>query len=267
MKRPVSVWIGWVMALAAPVAMAQSAPAINLYAAGSLREVLTAVSTQFQKQEGASVVTTFAASGLLRERIEKGEPAHVFASANMAHPETLAKAGSWEPVRVFTRNVMCAITQPRFALTPETLLDAMLDPAVKVGTSTPKADPSGDYAWDIFRKADGVKPGSYAVLNAKALQLTGGPTSPKPPPGRGTYEWVMAEGQADVFLTYCTNAVAAQKARPELKVVEVPPALQVGATYGMTVRQDAPAAARRLADYILSPAGQALLRQFGFGAI
>lgn len=267
MKRHASAWIGWTMALMAPVAMAQSAPTINLYAAGSLREVLTAVTAQFQKEEGASVATTFAASGLLRERIEKGEPAHVFASANMAHPEALAKAGAWQPVQVFTRNVMCAITQPRLALTPETLLDALLDPAVKLGTSTPKADPSGDYAWDIFRKADAVRPNSYAVLNAKALQLTGGPTSPKPPPGRGTYEWVMAEGQADVFLTYCTNAVAAKKARPELKVVEVPPALQVGATYGLTVRQDAPAAARRLADYILSPAGQALLRQFGFGAI
>ncbi|MDV7399218.1 substrate-binding domain-containing protein, partial [Arthrospira platensis SPKY1] len=111
-------------------------------------------------------------------RIEKGEPAHVFASANMAHPEALAKAGGWQPVQVFTRNVMCAITQPRLALTPETLLDALLDPAVKLGTSTPKADPSGDYAWDIFRKADAVRPNSYAVLNAKALQLTGGTASP-----------------------------------------------------------------------------------------
>jgi molybdate transport system substrate-binding protein len=43
--------------------------------------------------------------------------------------------------------------------------------------------------------------------------------------------------------------------------------LQVGATYGMTVRQDAPEAARRLAEFILSPVGQALFRQHGFGAI
>jgi len=267
MKRLPTAWMGLMMTLAVPAVLAQSAASIQLYAAGSLREVLTAVSTQFQKEAGANVALTFAASGLLRERIEKGEPAQVFASANMAHPEALAKAGAWHPVQVFTRNVMCAITQPRFTLTPAQLLDAMLDPAVKVGTSTPKADPSGDYAWEIFRKADALRPQSYMALNAKALQLTGGPTSPKPPPGRGTYEWVMAEGQADVFLTYCTNAVAAQKVRPELKVVEVPAELQVGATYGMTVRQDAPEAARRLAEFILSPVGQALFRQHGFGAI
>ena len=44
------------------------------------------------------------------------------------------------------------------------------------------------------------------------------------------------QGQADVFLTYCTNAVASQKEVPRLKVVQVPAALQVGAAYGLTVR-------------------------------
>jgi molybdate transport system substrate-binding protein len=28
----------------------------------------------------------------------------------------------------------------------------MLDRGVKLGTSTPKADPSGDYAFEVFRK-------------------------------------------------------------------------------------------------------------------
>jgi molybdate transport system substrate-binding protein len=33
-------------------------------------------------------------------------------------------------------------------VTPTSLLDRMLDSSVKLGTSTPKADPSGDYAWE-----------------------------------------------------------------------------------------------------------------------
>jgi len=79
----------------------------------------------------------------------------------------------------------------------------MLDANVKLGTSTPRADPSGDYAWEVFRKADSLRPGAFAVLAGKALQLTGGPNAPAAPPGRTIYGTLVAEGKADIFLTYC----------------------------------------------------------------
>src|SRR3954452_19280453 len=54
----------------------------------------------------------------------------------------------------------------------------MLDPATKLGTSTPKVDPSGDYAWAVFRKVDQLQPGSFATLDQKGLKLLGSPSSP-----------------------------------------------------------------------------------------
>jgi ABC-type molybdate transport system substrate-binding protein len=36
--------------------------------------------------------------------------------------------------------------------------DIMLDPAVRLITSTPKADPAGDYAEAIFAKIDATRP-------------------------------------------------------------------------------------------------------------
>ena len=95
---------------------------------------------------------------------------------------------------------------------------------------------------------------------------TGGPDSAKPPEGRNLYGWVMGERRADVFLTYCTNAVLARKEVPALQVVSIPDALAVGADYGLIVRKDAPAEAGRLALFILSPAGQAILADYGFVA-
>ena len=76
----------------------------------------------------------------------------------------------------------------------------------------------------------------------------------------------MDEGRADVFLTYCTNAVAAQKEVPRLKVVQLPSNLQVGADYGLGVRQGAPAAAVRFAQSLREPAAQKVLQGLGFGA-
>ena len=247
------------------LAQAQSAP-IRLYAAGSLREAFGEVARKFEAETGRKVVLTFGASGLLRERIEKGEPAQVFASADTDHPLRLSRGGGWQSPVVFTRNVMCALTQSALNARPETLLETMLRPTVRVGTSTPKADPSGDYAWALFRRADAVKPGAFAALDAKALKLTGGPDSPKPPEGRNTYAWVMEQGQADLFLTYCTGALATQRELPKLKVVQMPPELQVGASYGITVREGADPAAARLAHYIASEPGQAVLQRHGFGA-
>ena len=252
--------------LLSPTAQAET---VNLYAAGSLRAALTEVAKAFEAESAGKhrVETTFGASGLLRERIEKGEPAHVFASANTQHPEKLASQGrTASPMRVFARNELCALVRAGLAVSPDTLVNVMLDPNVRVGTSTPKADPSGDYAFELFAKVGSQKAGAQSALEAKALQLTGGPTSPKAPEGRNQYAWVMANRQADLFLTYCTNAVLAKAEVPELAIIEIPRAINVGADYGLVVLKDAPAGAAALADYILSAKGQQVLKKFGFGA-
>jgi len=248
----------------APMGVEAPGAAVQVYAAGSLREALTQIAREHEARTGQKVTLTFGASGLLRERIEKGEGAQVFASADTDHPQRLAARGGWQAPVVFTRNALCALTSDQIAATPATLLATLLQPGVRVGISTPKADPAGDYAWALFGKADTLQPGATARLQAKALQLTGGADSPKPPTGRGTYAWVMDQGQADVFLTYCTNAVSAQKEVPRLKIVEIPSALQVGAAYGVTVRTGAPPAADAFLRALLAPPAQAVFNRFGF---
>lgn len=252
---------------AAPVkAPAAGADPVQVYAAGSLRDALTEIARDHEARTGQKVVLTFAASGLLRERIEQGAPAQVFASADTKHPQRLANQGQWQAPVVFTRNTLCALAQGTVAVTSDTLLGTMLQPQVRLGISTPKADPAGDYAWALFQKAEALQPGATARLEAKALQLTGGANSAQAPAGRNTYAWVMEQNRADVFLTYCTNAVAARAEVPSLQVVAVPEALQVGAAYGLTVRAGAPAQAQAFAQAVLQPPAQAVFRRLGFAA-
>jgi molybdate transport system substrate-binding protein len=249
--------------LIVPAAVAAEAP-VKLHAAGSLRAALTEIAAAYTADSGVKVEGAYGASGLLKDRIAGGEATDVFASANMAHPRVLA-AKAKLPVVLFARNTLCALTQQDVAATTETLLDVMLDPKIKLGTSTPKADPSGDYAFALFAKAETLKPGAKATLEAKALKLTGGPDAPKPPAGKSVYSFVMEQRKADVFLTYCTNAVVAAREVPGLKIVSIPPALAVGADYGLVVLSDRPEAAR-LALFILSAPGQAILARYGFNA-
>ena len=248
--------------------MTAEAETVRLYAADSLKAAMGDIARGFEASTGgkAKVDLVLAPSGLLRERIENGEAAHVFASADIGHPKAPAAAGrAGTPVTIFARNQLCALAREGLSITPENLLTTLLDPGMRVGTSTPRADPSGDYAFALFAKAEAFKPGAKVALEAKALQLTGGPTCDKAPAGRNQYARVMEGGKADVFLTYCTNAVLAKKELPKLQIVQIPRHLNVGAEYGMVVLKDAPPQALELARFITGADGQAILEKYGFG--
>ena len=238
---------------------------IHLFAAGSLKAALTDVAKAYEVKTGNKVEGKFGPSGLLKNEIVGGAEADVFASANMEHPQALHDAGKSGAVMLFARNKLCALVKPGMKVTGDSLLAQMLDPNVKLGTSTPKADPSGDYAFESFHNAESVKPGAQKALEAKALKLTGAKDSAAPP-DKIVYGWHVAEGHADIFLTYCTNALAAQKQNPGQQIVALPDALAVGADYGLTVMNGAGEAAKALAAFTMSPEGQTILVGYGFAA-
>jgi molybdate transport system substrate-binding protein len=251
--------------------MAQAEPpttGLRVLSAGSLRAALTDVARTFEAQRpGSSVTLVFGASGLLKDRLLGGERADVFASANMEHPAALAQAGRAAAPQVFASNRLCALAGPGFQGTTATLVERLLDAKVRVGTSTPKADPAGDYTWQMFERIEALgRPGAFKVLTDKALQLTGGPTSPPPPADRNVYGALMASGLADVFITYCTNAVVAQAEEPALSRIEVPATVSVSASYGVTVMNGARSDAGPFVAFLLGPEGQALLARRGFSA-
>ena len=72
----------------------------------------------------------------------------------MEHPQALAAAGRAGAPRPFARNQLCALVAPGIDASPQTLVERLLDAKVRVGTSTPKADPSGDYAWMMFERIE-----------------------------------------------------------------------------------------------------------------
>ncbi len=182
---------------------------LKVYAAGSL----TAAFNEMAKAFGGAVdPVVYGPSGLLRQRIEKGERADILASADMAQPRALAKAG--QPVILFTRNKLCALGPERLGLTPDNMLDRMLDPKVRLATSTPHADPAGDYARAIFAKAEALRPGARAALEAKALQLVGGPDTPPLVAGRGAVQGIFLANRADMFLGYCSGSESVRKEVP-----------------------------------------------------
>jgi molybdate transport system substrate-binding protein len=243
---------------------AASAEEVTLYGAGSLRGAMGEVVAAYTKATGTPVKSEFGPSGMMRERIEQGEPAGLLTSADMAHPRKLFADGRAEMVIRFTGNRLCAMAKPELELTTDTVLAKALDPAVKLGTSTPGSDPSGDYAWKIFAKAEALKAGAGKALQAKALKLVGGPQAEPIPPGKNAVPYMFETGKADMFIAYRTTGRKAVSEGAKLTVVDLPPALAQSAEYGMAVMKGVSADTRTLALFILSEPAQAIFAKWGF---
>ncbi len=243
------------------------ADALHVLAAGSLREVMTAIGAQYRTATGAEITAAFGPSGLLRERIEKGEHADLFASADIGQPLRLQREGRATRVVMFVRNSLCGFAVPKIGLKTQNFIERLLDPAVKLGTSTPKADPGGDYTWAMFHRIDALRPGSYQILDKKAQQIVGGPTNNAPVGGTDPVAAALAGGRVDLFIGYCSGAKRLLSRMPALQVAEVPHEIATGPEYGLAVIKGADPRTADLALFMLSPEGQQIFAHYGFAPV
>jgi ABC-type molybdate transport system substrate-binding protein len=247
-------------------AAAAQADEVVLYGAGSLKDAIGAIVKDFSAKRGIPVRTAFGPSGLMREKIEAGDRVDLFTSADMGNALRLQKEGKAVAVVMFTRNRLCAFATPEVGLTAANFAARLVDPAVKLGTSTPKADPGGDYTWAMFHRIDQKNPGAFATLDGKAQKIVGGSTAAIPA-GTDLIADAFKAGTINVMMGYCSGAAQRQKATPGIAVVQVPDAFDVGPEYGLALARldNADAVAVMLA--ILSPEGQATLARFGFAPV
>lgn len=250
-------------ALLAPAAQAQE---LTLYGAGSLRGVMTEITQRYADKHGIKVATEFGPSGLMREKIESGDAVDVFTSADLGHVLALRQRPGAPIVAVFTRNRLCAFAKPELKLDDASFVTVLLDPAVNIGTSTPKADPGGDYTWEMFRTMDKVQPGAFQTLDGKAQKLVGG-TTVADPANPDPFGAALRQDRIQVAFGYCSGQAARLAANPGLTVLPVPARFAPAPMYGMAVLSTDKPHALQLALDILSVEGQATLARHGFTPI
>jgi molybdate transport system substrate-binding protein len=242
----------------------------EIYTAGSLRDAMAVLEAAYRgemKREARNDVSfapkyLFGPSGRLRERIEGGATPALFASASPSHTERLLAAGRLRSSNLFAGNALCVMARPGFSFANRNVIDVLLADDVVVGTSTPGADPSGDYTWEMFRKIDAAQPGTFAKLDAKAKKLTGAEVNTSE--SQSPYARLLIDKKADVFVSYCTNAKSAQKVDAAIAFVEVPAQFNVISNYSIGIAPNAPDAAREFLRFILSERAKPSLSSLGF---
>lgn len=260
--QPVTALLAAAATLASTLAVAAPADTVEIYSAGSLRAVWAEVAAQAGPALNIAVKPTFGGSGLLRERIERGERPDLFTSADLGSPRKLEAEGRTVlPVAAFARNRMCLVSRRGAGVTAANFIDRLLATGVRLRTSTPLADPAGDYAWAIIDRIEALRPGAGAVLKAKAeasMNAQAAGTSP----GQNPLAALFAARQIDMAITYCSGVTGLQKDMPGLTSLPVPAKLDPHPVYGLAILSDRPATLR-LALYLQSERGQAIIAHAG----
>ena len=230
---------------------------ITLFAAGSLRLPFTALLSQFTHQSGIDVKVEYGPAGLLRERIEAGEPCTLFASANREHPQRLLAQQKAAFTQTFSWNQLSLVSNRAGGW-----LDLLRDPTLRIATSTPGCDPSGDYTRAFFDNMDVLEPGLGQQLRARAIPLVGGRDTVRIPQGELASAWILHQGFADLFIGYAHYAHAL-RAQPDVHYVAIPDEHNIRCEYQLAVI-DASQEVMALVEFILSRSGQAFLTAAGF---
>lgn len=168
--RP-GVWMGSLMValLLAPLAAAAQPEPLRLFGAGPLREVQTEIIAADTRDTGRPIEAAFGFSGQLRERIERGEGADLFASADMGHPRRLLQDGRARRVALFTCNALCLVAPGGAGLTEASAIDPLMDSPLPPGVFPAVQDTVGDYTLELFRAVGMQHPGAEATMCARAV--------------------------------------------------------------------------------------------------
>ena len=238
---------------------AQSEAALTVFAAASLTDAFGEIAGLFEAANpGVTTVFNFAGSNQLATQINEDAPVDVFASANTAQMNAAVESGRIDaaaPVIFVTNRLVVVIPADnpgnivnlQDLAAPDTLIVLAVE-EVPVGRYSlefldlASADPAfgESFREDVLANVVSYEENVRSVLNKVSL------------------------GEADVGIVYTSDLVGVEG----VSQVEIPDALNVLAEYPLAILNDSPNAdmARAFISYILSPEGQQVLSDYGFGS-
>ena len=233
---------------------------LTIFTAASLTEAFKEMGANIEQANPAPRSSSTLPARRRLTQLAQGARADVFASADEPNMQGAQKEGTIasEP-RLFVRNQLVAIVP---AANPAQVmrLQDLAKPGVKL-VLTNKEVPVGNYSRQALAKMSQDAAFGSEFTTRVLANLVSEETNVKQ---------VVAKvqlGEADAGIVYSSDVTPA--VRGAVQVLAIPEPFNVIAQYPIAVVRDAPnaAGARAFIDYVLSPAGQAILTKHGFLAV
>jgi molybdate transport system substrate-binding protein len=228
-----------------PAQPSQVSGSIVVFAAASLKPAFTQISQQFKTDNpGSSVDFEFAGSSELATQLTQGATADVFASADTAQMDTVAKAGllAGDPTN-FASNTLVIVTT---AGNPK-----------KIGSFADLAKPGLNVV--ICQQPVPCGSATQHIEDATGVHLN--PVSEEPNVTDVLNK--VTSGQAEAALVYATDALSAGNKVMTVKFAEAAGAVNVYPS-AVLKRAPQPMLAQRFVAMVTSETGQKILGQSGF---
>jgi molybdate transport system substrate-binding protein len=231
----------------------EAAPApvtLRVAAASDLQAALPVLAERFGTAHRVEVVPVFGASGMLARQIEQGGPFDVFLSANKTFVDNLAAKGAVnaDSVTPYALGHLVLVVNRQAGVGVTGLADLTRPEVKRIAVANPETAPYGFAAAQVLEKAglEGVAP---KLVQAESI--------------RQALQFVQT-GNAEVGLV--ARSIASV---PEVRQIELDRALYdpIVQYMGIVAHTGNPAAARKLADFLLGDKGQEILVSFGLDPV
>jgi molybdate transport system substrate-binding protein len=237
-------------ASAIPAAKSQT---LTVLAAASLADAFKEIGAAFEASHpGAKVEFSFAGSNQLRTQLENGAKGDVFASADHKQMDAASASKVVDPatIRTFAVNRLALIV-PRENRAKIADFQDLSRPGLRIVVAD-KAVPVGNYTRLMLEKADPAFAKAFDANTASKEENVAAVVAK------------VALGEADAGIAYASDAAGSNASK--LTVLSVPPELDQRAEYliATTAHPADAALARAFIDAVVSPAGQATLKKYGY---
>ncbi len=228
---------------------------LKVAAAADLNFVIKDLAAGFEKQTGDRVLLSLGSSGNFFAQIENGAPFDVFFSADVEYPQRLAAAGHADPATlyVYARGRLVLWSSRGGVDLRSQGINALLAPGVgRIAIANPEHAPYGRAAVEALKHAaiyERVR--SKLVLGENISQAA----------------QFVDSGNAQVGIL-ALSIVLAPSLKARGQYWEIPQTWYAPLDQAAVITKNARnrATAESFLRYLRSPAGQAILRQYGFAA-
>ncbi len=232
---------------------------LTVYAAASLTSAFNQTAQAFEANNtGVNVTFNYAGSQILATQLQQGAPADVFASADLAHMNSVQDAGLMNnsSITIFAENYL-AIIVPTSNPANITSLSDLAKSGVKLDIANSSV-PVGNYSLQMLAKASNNSTYGSSFKNSVLANVVSEETNVNDVVAK------VALGQADAGIVYKSDVPAAYQSK--VQVIAIPHSVNVLAQYPIGVVSSSSNAqlAQSFINYVTSPDGQAILQSYGF---
>lgn len=242
------------VALAAMSATA-NATEIDAFISTAVKAATDELLPPFERANGYSIRASYAPSGALIPKFERGEPVDMFVTDSVAI-DRLIGAGKIAGGRTDIARTGIGICVRKGAVKPDVATPEAFKRALLAAKSVAYASPAGGSITGPHIQSVFERLGIAAQMTPKTRLAAGGPD--------GRVSVLVSSGEAEIGLQQVSELMS----NPEVEVIGLLPAdLQQITVYSAAVTAGAkqPAAARSLVDFLASPDATAIYKTKGLG--